>query len=188
MSDKVSGGISRIKVHDMPQENLRSGGEARPFDFPHLYRVRAGDWRISYAVEHNRLAVLVLEVLQSEKSPEEDPEREETVRKMKVKLLSPPEGEDRDPASGGALRRSRVRLLNPANGGAAASAAARRVKLLDRNEGLGDPTLNEGGDRSRVTLLDVEPLQSEETFEDELPGAEEDIIEGKVTPLDSPSS
>lgn len=30
--------------------------------YDHLYRVRVGDWRISYAVEDDRLIVLIIEV------------------------------------------------------------------------------------------------------------------------------
>src|SRR5512135_1348068 len=72
--------------------DIRSGGERRPLDYPHLYQIHAGDWRISYAVEHNRLAILVLEVLNPAGESSKDAARENLTRKMKVKLLDWPEG------------------------------------------------------------------------------------------------
>src|SRR5512135_2464752 len=82
---------SAIKVYDSP-DALRSGGEARPLEYPHLYQIQAGEWRISYAVEHNRLAILVLEVLTPEGTVRKDPDSEKMTRKMKIKLLDWPEG------------------------------------------------------------------------------------------------
>src|SRR5512140_1576699 len=71
---------------------FRSGGENMPLDYPHLYQIQAGDWRISYAVEHNRLAILVLEVLGADGGSSKDPKRADLTKKMKVKLLDWPEG------------------------------------------------------------------------------------------------
>ena len=61
---------------------IRSGGEKRPLDYPHLYQIQAGDWRISYAVEHNRLAILVLEVLQSDGASSKDPAQDNLTKKI----------------------------------------------------------------------------------------------------------
>ena len=32
--------------------DIRTGGENIPLDYPSLYQIQAGDWRISYAVEN----------------------------------------------------------------------------------------------------------------------------------------
>jgi mRNA interferase RelE/StbE len=42
--------------------NPRPPGCKKLAGYQNLYRVRVGDWRISYAVEDDRLIVLVLEV------------------------------------------------------------------------------------------------------------------------------
>ncbi len=78
---------SRIKLHDMPPETY-TGGQNIPLEFPNMYRIQAGDWRISYAVEHNRLAILVLEVLTAEEGAQEDTARQQMSRVMKVRLLN----------------------------------------------------------------------------------------------------
>lgn len=94
METKMKTGESRVKIGEpkLPV-GVRSGGENIPLEFPHLYQIQAGDWRISYAVEHNRLAILVLEVLNADGEPiPKDAAREKLNRKMKVKLLDWPEG------------------------------------------------------------------------------------------------
>src|SRR5512143_418388 len=93
MATRIKTSESHVKLAtpELPAD-LRSGSEKRPLDFPHLYQIQAGDWRISYAVEHNRLAILVLEVLGAEGAAPKDPVQEQITRKMKVKLLDWPEG------------------------------------------------------------------------------------------------
>jgi len=72
--------------------NIRTGGENIPLDYPSLYQIQAGDWRISYAVENNRLAILVLEVLNPDGISSKDVVQADLKRKMKIKLLDWPEG------------------------------------------------------------------------------------------------
>lgn len=187
MPTKTTNDKSRIKVHDMPDVSPRSGGEARPFDFPHLYRIRAGDWRISYAVEHDRLAVLVLEVLHPDKSAEEDPEREVVARKMKIRLLDLPEGKKQSSPVREPVRKSMVKLLNPDHAESTSDRAGQRVRLSAQVGSTGEYAFEENEIRSRVTLLEVTPMDAETAFEEEISESEEGIIEGKVTPLDSPS-
>ena len=104
---------SRITLHDVTPET-RSSGEHVPQEYPHLYRIKAGDWRISYAVEHNRLAILVLEVVSAdEENPSKDTAREEMSKIIKVKLLDLPE----DPLSRDAMpapgpQRAKIRLVD----------------------------------------------------------------------------
>src|SRR5512147_1722768 len=81
----------KLTAPELPAD-VRSGGENLPLDYPHLYQIQAGDWRISYAVEQNHLAILVLEVLNPDGSVRKDPASETLTRKMKVRLLDWPEG------------------------------------------------------------------------------------------------
>jgi len=43
-------------------KNPRPAGCKKLSGFDNLYRVRVGDWRISYAIEDERLVILVLEI------------------------------------------------------------------------------------------------------------------------------
>jgi len=82
---------SRVRLHAAPNEPL-SAGEHVPLEYPNLYTIKAGDWRISYAVEHNRLAILVLEVVPAtEATAGTETAREEMAKIMKVKLLDLPD-------------------------------------------------------------------------------------------------
>ena len=93
MPTKIRTAESHVKLAapELPA-GIRSGGENHPLEYPHLYQIQAGDWRISYAVEHNRLAILVLEVLKADGESSKDPAGEKMTRKMKIKLLDWPEG------------------------------------------------------------------------------------------------
>jgi mRNA interferase RelE/StbE len=42
--------------------NPRPAGSKKLSGFDNLYRIRVGDWRISYAIEEKRLVILVLEI------------------------------------------------------------------------------------------------------------------------------
>ena len=75
MSARTTTSAARIRLHTV-QAPERLGGETRPYEYPHLYQIQAGDWRISYAVEQNRLAILVLEVLNADGTVVQDPVRE----------------------------------------------------------------------------------------------------------------
>jgi hypothetical protein len=113
----------------------RIGAETRPFEYPHLYQIQAGDWRISYAVERNRLAILVLEVLNPDGSGTPDPVRESRSSKMKIKLLDRPEDSpSRDLRPDEIGRRVKIRLLDMAEeSGPVSAEMLRRTRLrLDR--------------------------------------------------------
>lgn len=190
MPTKIKNRESRVKVSE-PPENLRAGGEARPFDYPHLYKIQAGDWRISYAVEHNRLAILVLEVLTPEEAAQEDPEREQITKTMKIKLLGLP-----DEVAGGGLssgdvgQKMKIKFLDlsaDAVDQKTSDDPGRTLKLRPRRQSekkVGEmPVPDAAGRKRKITLRDSS----------EAPAAEETTLkdvgeERKVTPLDSPSS
>lgn len=182
MSLKAREADSRIKVEEaLPIP--RSGGETRPFEYPHLYQIQAGDWRISYAVEQNHLAILVLEVLNPDGTVRKDPARETLTRKMKVKLLDWPEGSpSRDLPPEDLGKKVKIRLLDLAdevqNEGSPRQSGG-RIRLLDPGS---------ASSRSRrVALMDEtsdpagEPIGSHTSLKDETSQAR------RVTPLDSPS-
>lgn len=110
---------TRIKLHDQQGAvATRLGGEHRPFNYPRLYQIQAGDWRISYAVEQNRLAILVLEVLKPEGSvltvgKGEEKQKEKMAKKMRVKLVDLAEklaGEGTPPEDMG--KKLKIKLLD----------------------------------------------------------------------------
>jgi len=182
MSIKARDAESRIKV----QEALpvtRSGGETRPYEYPHLYQIQAGDWRISYAVEQNHLAILVLEVLNPDGTVKKDPEHETLARKMKVKLLDWPEGSpSRDLPPEDLGKRVKIRLLDLADAmqedEPAYGSHASRVRLVNGRSVR--PTSH------KVTLLDSGGGDAARGASGER--AESEPSRGrKVTPLDSPS-
>src|SRR5512142_264450 len=81
----------KLAAPELPAD-IRTGGENLPLPYPHLYQIQAGDWRISYAVENNRLAILVLEVLNALGESSKDAAHQKMARNMKIKLLDWPEG------------------------------------------------------------------------------------------------
>lgn len=182
MSLKTRAADSRVRVLEaLPVP--RSGGEARPYDYPHLYQIQAGDWRISYAVEQNRLAILVLEVLNADGSVKKDPEHESLTRKMKVKLLDWPEG-------------SPSRDLPPEDLGKKV-----KIKLLDLADAMQDDETAHDPQGGRVRLVDARSVRptshkvilldsGESTATSSAGGAraaKEPSAGRKVTPLDAPS-
>ncbi len=163
---------------------LRSGGENRPFEYPRLYRIQAGDWRISYAVEHNRLAILVLEVLSPEGTVRKDETADTVKRTMKVKLLDWPEGSpSRDLPPEELGKKFKIKFLDLADeikaDDPAASHAAGSIRLAP--DPAGQP------DKHRITFVDatVRPAPADET--DPPDPAPKSSAAGKVTPLDGPS-
>jgi mRNA interferase RelE/StbE len=48
--------LRELRTNPYPSDCKKLAG------YDNLYRLRVGDWRISYAVEENRLIVLVLEI------------------------------------------------------------------------------------------------------------------------------
>ncbi len=167
---------------------LRSGGESRPFEYPHLYRIQAGDWRISYAVEHNRLAILVLEVLNPDGTSEEATRKDETPdtvkRTMKVKLLDWPEGSpSRDLPPDEVGKKLKIKFLDLADeitkDGPEAPRAGANIKLA--------PTASTQSEKSRITFVDATARPAPADEEGERRTASKGGGTGKVTPLDGPT-
>ncbi len=186
MPTKIRPPESQIKVYENPEamQPLRSGGEARPFEYPHLYQIQAGDWRISYAVEHNRLAILVLEVLSADGAVRKDPESQKLARKMKVKLLDWPEGSpSRDLPPEELGKKLKIKLLDLADDLGNEDAGARQRKSKVRLSGV-----QAGKQRpARITLLDSPGAGHAQGSPDPSRQEEAAPMEGKVTPLDEPS-
>lgn len=163
---------------------LRSGGESRPFEYPRLYRIQAGDWRISYAVENNRLAILVLEVLNSEGAVRKDETADTVKRTMKVKLLDWPEGSpSRDLPPEELGKKFKIKFLDLADeikaDDVAAPHAAGSIRLA--------PEPKDQTEKHRITFVDatVRPAPDEEN--DPPAPVSKSSAAGKVTPLDGPS-
>src|SRR5512140_3927637 len=183
MSVKTSTADSRVKLAtpELPPE-LRSGGENRPLDYPHLYQIQAGDWRISYAVEHNHLAILVLEVLNADGTSSKDVVDPNLKRKMKVKLLDWPEGSGTSTIPAEVVsKKMKIKWLDLAEdeeSSGTTPAAGSRIKLKDA------PNTPAASARRTITLLDSGEVQS-----DDDPGDDSglDPDDRKVTPLDEPS-
>ncbi len=136
MSTKLAGIDSRIKLREGLQQSLRSGGENRLTEYPHLYQIHAGDWRISYAVENNRLAVLMLEPMPREGQGARDVAHEKLAKKMKIKLLDLPEqGKDMTPDEMG--KRLKIKLLDVTDDGTDEEPASEaeeeklKIRLID---------------------------------------------------------
>jgi mRNA-degrading endonuclease RelE of RelBE toxin-antitoxin system len=165
--------------------NIRSGGETIPIDYPSLYQIQAGDWRISYAVEHNRLAILVLEVLNAEGQSSKDVVRADLKRKMKIKLLDWPEGAGETSIPPEDLgKKLKIKWLDMGKDGEIIppeNAGASRIKLKS-----GDV---KASPQHKITLLDGTAKPADGGSPDN-PVAEGEIVEDverKVTPLDEPS-
>ena len=163
---------------------LRSGGENRPFEYPHLYRIQAGDWRISYAVEHNRLAILVLEVMTPEGEPRKDVTAESVQRKMKIKLLDWPEGSpSRDLPPEEVGKKLKIKFLDLADElkaeGVEAPRPAGGIKL--------SPPPGGQAEKRRITFVDAAVHPAGAEGDDPEPPASNGGAAGKVTPLDGPS-
>ncbi len=111
MVTKVMNTDNRIKLREELPQAMRSGNVNRFSEYPHLYQIHAGDWRISYAVENNRLAVLMLEPLPRENQSPKDVAHEKLAKRMKIKLLDLPEqGKDMPPDEVG--KRLKIKLLD----------------------------------------------------------------------------
>jgi len=148
MSLKAREAESRIKV----QEALpipRSGGRQDPTSIRTCIKSQAGDWRISYAVEQNHLAILVLEVLNPDER-QKDPARETMTRKMKVKLLDC-EGSPSRTCLQRPRKKVKIRLLDLADEVQGEDAPQPRAGARIRLQGTGP-----GSGRSpRITLRDA---------------------------------
>ena len=177
MSARVSAPAAHVRLHTLEGPD-RLGGETRPYQYPHLYQIQAGDWRISYAVERNRLAILVLEVLSPDGSVPPDPARESLTRKMKVKLLDWPEGSpSRDLPPEELGKKIKIKLLDLTDDGASDSEAVLRVRRAHTKSQRVRPIihLDQPGEDSPVLVSGD--------------GSPEVVAAGerKVTPLDAPT-
>ena len=193
MTTRIKTAESHVKLA-APQlpPDLRSGGEKRPLGYPHLYQIQAGDWRISYAVEHNRLAILVLEVLNPEGGSSKEAGQDSLTKKMKIKLLDWPEGAGSAQIPPEELsKKMKIKWLDLADDmeiiQAANAHGSSRIKLKGSSEGKASGESKSSGQR-KITLVDA---VAEDTKDDsQAPESEGDGSEGedrKVTPLDEPS-
>ena len=192
MPTKIKPVESHVKLAapELPA-GIRSGGENLPLDYPHLYQIQAGDWRISYAVEHNRLAILVLEVLNPAGESSKDAAGEKMKRKMKVKLLDWPEGSGSGPVPPEVVsNKMKIKWLDMAeegeDGQADATRGKSRIKWMRATDQKGNGHRPSGA--SRITLLDSGEIAPED--EPEAADAEDDASgddDRKITPLDEPS-
>ena len=175
----------KLTAPELPAD-VRSGGENLPLDYPHLYQIQAGDWRISYAVEHNRLAILVLEVLNPDGQSSKDSGRQ----KMKVKLLDWPEGAGkRELPPEVVSNKMKIKWLDLAEDGEPSepeeAQGKPRIRFMDETEASGDLKRTTKG---RITLLESEEGVAEQEINAGGPPIEGiDENDRKVTPLDEPT-
>jgi mRNA-degrading endonuclease RelE of RelBE toxin-antitoxin system len=195
MATRIKPVESHVKLQSPAPElpaGIRSGGEKRPLEYPHLYQIQAGDWRISYAVEHNRLAILVLEVVNADGEPVKDPARESLKKKMKVKLLDWPEGTGSTEIPPEVLsKKLKIKLLDLSEdvgeeSGAEGSQGKSRIKLAaasDKKAGKQHPRA-----KGKITLLEgtEPPAAADGGVESEESENLEDA-DRKITPVDEPS-
>jgi hypothetical protein len=192
MATKIKPLESHIKLAtpELPS-GVRSGGEKRPFGYPHLYQIQAGDWRISYAVEHDRLAILVLEVLKPDGESTKDPARETMTKKMKVKLLDWPEGSGSPQIPPEEIsKKLKIKWLDLAeeaeDSPAEATRGTSRIKLKGSSEKKASSRTSAG--TRKITLLEAgEPIAADPSEPEESAG-DETVGDGrKITPVDEPS-
>ncbi|MBI3739424.1 MAG: hypothetical protein HY258_10295 [Chloroflexi bacterium] len=169
---------SRIQIHDDLPQDVRSGGESRPFEYPHLYRIQAGDWRISYAVEHNRLAILVLEVLHPEEPAKKDPTQEQITQTVKIKLLDLPA----ETAPAEIESKIRVKLLDTSDDTKSKETMSRSARESQKIKLSSSASLGKASEKGKITLVDVPVAEADEETESDATDTEP-----KVTPLNSPS-
>lgn len=183
MSAKSSASAARVRLHTVEAPE-RLGGETRPFEYPHLYQIQAGDWRISYAVERNRLAILVLEVVNADGTVAPDPVRESLARKMKIKLLDWPEGSpSRDVRPQDLGKKVKIKLMDLADDVRVNEAPQPRTGAHVRL--AGPPT---GSSRAkRITVLDETHESQPASDESEDSPQDAESTGRKVTPLGSPT-
>ncbi len=178
----------KLAAPELPSD-IRSGGENLPLEYPHLYQIQAGDWRISYAVENNRLAILVLEVLNPDGTSSKDTVSANMNRKMKIKLLDWPEGSGkRELPPEVVTNKMKIKWLDmaeePEDGEVEELHGQPRVRLLDATEKKSDG--KQVAKKGRITLLDSgEPAAEAEASDPENKPLDEQ--DRKVTPLDEPS-
>ncbi len=186
MPTKIRTADSRVKLAapELPA-GVRSGGEAYPLDYPHLYQIQAGDWRISYAVEHDRLAILVLEVLHPDGTSSKDVVHDKMTRKMKVKLLDWPEGSGNGQVPAEEIsKKMKIKWLDL--GQEAEEQSATRTKSRIKLKGPGDS--KPAAAQQRIRLLDSGDVVDDDADPIDDPADDNQPDDGRrVTPLDEPS-
>ncbi len=171
----------KLALPQLPAD-IRTGGENVPLEYPHLYQIQAGDWRISYAVENNRLAILVLEVLGADGESSKDSPRADMTKKMKVKLLDWPEGSGNTQVPPDVLsKKLKIKWLDLADDANEPEAVNERTRPLVKLKGPGSAPAQVSGRKPRIRLLDAGG--------DDEPGAAQDspAEERRTTPLDAPT-
>ena len=179
----------KLAPPELPAD-LRTGGENLPLPYPHLYQIQAGDWRISYAVENNRLAILVLEVLNALGESSKDAAHQDLTRKMKIKLLDWPEGSGKAGVPPEVVtNKMKIKWLDLAEEGDGSeptdSQAKPRIKFMSAADARDE--LKPAASKSRITLLDSGEIVDDDAVSGE---PEPDGVQGedrKVTPLDEPT-
>ncbi len=181
----------KLQTPELPP-GIRSGGEKRPLEYPHLYQIQAGDWRISYAVEHNRLAILVLEVLNAEGAALKDPASESMTKKMKIKLLDWPEGKGNTQIPPEELsKKLKIKLLDMSEEAgeddeAESTRGTSRIKLAAATDKKAGKQPSSG--KRKITLLEQsEPAAVSEAGSEEPEGENLEDADRKITPVDEPS-
>ncbi len=163
MLPKTKGSPSRIKLHELAPEPAATT-ENQSLEYPHLYRLRLGDWQVSYAVEHNKLVILVLEGLEPQGQVQEKtgkPSRIKVKNLLEKSATLPPQ----------VNKATRIKLRNlledvkpePTEGGEALKKV--KIKLLDLLEKAPVET-----DQPEEQAL--EPIQAE----DWVPAESEDMV------------
>jgi hypothetical protein len=191
MTNRIHSSETHVKlaIPELPA-GIRSGGEMRPLDYPHLYQIQAGDWRISYAVEHNRLAILVLEVLGAEGESSKDPKSETLKQKMKIKLLDWPEGSGSSQLPPEEIsKKLKIRWMDLAEESGESRTeeghGTSRIKLKGGTEPKAAAQKPAG--KHRITLLESGEQVIEDDSDAASPEGNEGEDERKVTPLDEPT-
>lgn len=188
MSTRTRTADSRVKLGapELPA-GVRSGGETQPLGYPHLYQIQAGDWRISYAVEHNRLAILVLEVLHPDGISSKDAVNDKMTRKMKIKLLDWPEGKGSTDVPPEELsKKMKIKWMDLAHEADETEGESAGSKSRIKLKGSTEPKSTSA--RRTITLLDSGEVQAEDDTTGAKPGSDDpEDDDRKVTPLDEPS-
>ena len=180
----------KLAEPELPAD-IRTGGENLPLPYPHLYQIQAGDWRISYAVENNRLAILVLEVLNAQGVSSKDAAQQKMARKMKIKLLDWPEGAGKAELPPEMVtNKMKIKWLDMADESDGIepedSHGKSRIKFTSMTEGKDE--LKRTASKSRITLLDSGEVVDDDGSEaGDADGNAADEQDRKVTPLDEPT-
>ncbi len=162
MLPKTTSGLSRIKLHE-PVPEPGAGGEGKPLDYPQMYRLRLGDWQVSYAVEHNKLVILVLEEVEHD-----PPVKEKAGKRPRVKIKNLLENATPVPPQTNKAARIKLRNLledvqpEPIEGGDVLKKV--KIKLLDLLEEDAEPA-----ESAPVDVMPEDVLPEEAVPEEPVP-------------------